>query len=94
MEQAVPFPRDGDSNLKALLKTVPIIFHCLPLVPLAYGRHYATAATLLLIALPYIKVKKLRVLRDEMRRAGAPEMETEEIRKVMDRWQILTFYGD
>lgn len=42
------------------LKPLPILYHLIPLVPLVMGRPYATIAALILVAVPYLKVQKLK----------------------------------
>ena len=41
------------------LKPLPILFHLTPIIPLGMGWTYITVAALILVAVPYIKVRKL-----------------------------------
>jgi hypothetical protein len=41
------------------LKALPILFHLTPLIPLWLGWPYITIAGIILVAVPYIKVRKL-----------------------------------
>lgn len=40
-------------------KALPILFHLTPLIPLWLGWPYITIAGIILVAVPYIKVRKL-----------------------------------
>ena len=77
--------------------TLRFLFHLLPLVPAWYGRPYGVIAAVLFVALPYIKVFKLRADREfyEGKRTGQDDVRLEKeimgLTTAIRRWQALTF---
>lgn len=68
------------------------LFHGLPVFPLLYSRWQLSIILLLVVALPYIKTKKLTYLYEEQRnRDHANEKELAKLKKVKNFWQSLTF---
>lgn len=66
-----------------------LIFHLLPIIPFALGYTYGGIAALLLVAVAYIKVQKLKAVQeDEVRRHGKAH---ESINPAKDFWENLTF---
>jgi len=75
-------------------KVLLVLFHALPLVPLVFGRWYAAAAALLVVALPYIKAKKLAVKIETVEGHPPSVRRTEELaslRGLQGFWKGLTF---
>lgn len=79
---------------------LPALLHGAPLVPFALGYYYVGVAMLLLVALPYIKLKKFEAQIADIE-AKAPEprhrkvdAELAEIRKTSRLWAALTFRPD
>lgn len=66
-----------------------LFFHLLPIVPFALGYTYGGIAAILLVAVAYIKVQKLKsVEEDEVRKHGKAH---ESITPAKDFWESLTF---
>jgi hypothetical protein len=72
------------------MKYLPaIIYHLLPVIPLAFGYPFLAIATSLLVALAYVKVHKLKQLEIENRRK---QMKADpSIGKAIGFWERLTF---
>jgi hypothetical protein len=75
---------------------LPVLFHLTPLVPLFWGRYYGALAMLLGVALPYIKVAKLRTYAALLEGADEPlsgkaQEELRLLRLSIARWRALTF---
>lgn len=70
---------------------IRILFHLLPLVPLAFGLKAVAVATLLLVVLAYIKVKKLEQQLADLKLKGVPSREIEAIEATKNFWKNLTF---
>jgi hypothetical protein len=74
---------------------LPLVFHSLPLVTLYLGWYYGTAAMVLGVAVPYIKVAKLSAFAERLV-AGRPlgadgEAELAGLEVAIRRWRQLTF---
>ena len=66
---------------------LPTLFHLIPLAPLVNGRPYGTIAAVLFVALPYIKVFKLRQDLGEAK----SERERQGLKAAISRWRAFTF---
>lgn len=69
-----------------LWQALRIIWHGLPLVPLFFERYFLVVAGILLVLLPYIKVKKLR-----SRQGNADSNERQADYVLAEKWRKLTF---
>jgi hypothetical protein len=66
-----------------------VIFHLIPAIPFALHYNFAGIAALLLVALAYIKVQKLRALEaEEIRRRGEADAS---IAPALEFWERITF---
>ena len=89
------------------LKPVPILFHLTPLIPLWMGWPYVTVAAIILVAVPYIKVRKLTAQLIDLteRHSDAPgnkslaerqrlalAKEKASLQKTIRLWESLTFF--
>ena len=63
-----------------------VVFHALPIIPLVLGKHYFFLASLFLVGLAYIKVKKFDQKLDEADPSAKKQWSA--IRK---KWAYLTF---
>jgi hypothetical protein len=81
-------------ELRRMLRSgVRMLFHALPLGPLIYKRYLLVIAAILLIAIPYIKVKKLSIIRDqEKAKGGGGTQLHDEITRAIEKWRWLTFW--
>jgi hypothetical protein len=76
---------------------VPVLVHSLPLVPLALGYGYAAIATVLLVALTYIKTRKLEATMVHLEGlapvppSAAATRELNELRRAIALWRAMTF---
>jgi hypothetical protein len=70
-----------------------IPFHMLPLIGVVLGRPKLVVALVLLVALPYIKVKKLSVQLDDVKTHDDPHKDQviAKISSTRDFWKKLTF---
>lgn len=70
-------------------KLIPILFHLIPLFPLSKGWWSATLAALILVVVPYIKVRKLELeLRDG--KDSLSDKEKSSLLKTIRFWKSLT----
>ena len=67
-------------------KIIAILWHLIPILPLASGSFYGTLAAVFLVALPYIKVKKMTIQLSEV----GDESNVAELSNARKRWQYLT----
>lgn len=82
------------------MRVVPVLWHLLPVVPAAFGQWWLFGASCLLVALAWIKTKKLELVIAEMEASqqaaqGSAEVnrELESLRKALKLWRSLTFYS-
>lgn len=69
----------------------PALFHLLPLLPFAFGFQWLAIATLLLVLVSYIKVKKInQQIADLESRKGSSE-ERAALERTRNFWLGLTF---
>jgi len=68
-----------------------ILFHGIPLIPLAEERWKLSLALLLLVALPYIKTKKLTYQYEELKRRDSENSQLPSLAKTRRLWQSFTF---
>lgn len=66
------------------------LFHLIPVIPIVIGRPYLIAASLFLVALPYIKCLKFEA---EIRNSVRKDERNTAAEAVLARWQKLTFLG-
>ncbi len=72
------------------MKKLPaLLYHLAPIIPFALGYVWIGVSAILLVGLAYIKVQKLRMIRDEeLRKFGRRD---EGISKAIVFWERLTF---
>ena len=71
-----------------------VIFHLLPLVPLAFGYQWLAVAMILLVAVSYIKVKKIEQQIKDLSARSKDHVEIEGLRNTRNFWLGLTFLSD
>ncbi len=78
-----------------ILRLLRAVWHVLPVVPFALGYYYLGLAALLMVALPYIKTAKLKVLLDDAEQRASQSAvwrkEADSLRLWHRRWRALTF---
>lgn len=66
-----------------------VLFHLLPIIPFALGYTYVGVAAILLVALAYIKVQKLKIMQeDQLQKFGKAD---ESIPPALEFWERITF---
>ncbi|MBC7532928.1 MAG: hypothetical protein H7318_15245 [Oligoflexus sp.] len=65
-----------------------ILYHLLPLIPLAFGFYYLAVAIVMLVMLAYVKVHKLKLQEAENEKKG---MKDPGVSRVIAFWERLTF---
>lgn len=80
-----------------MMNALRLILHISPLIPLIYGRLFLTLAFILLVALAYIKTRKLRTQLEDLRaRAGDSDRDRKALsdcERTLNFWRQLTFGG-
>lgn len=71
-----------------------ILFHLLPFLPLAFGFNWLAVATVLLVLVSYVKVKKLELQLAELAQRRADPVDIASVRKACNFWRGLTFLRD
>jgi hypothetical protein len=69
---------------------IRICFHLIPAVALFSHKQGIIVAALLLILMPYIKLKKLQAQLQDAQESGQT-MRAEELTKLIARWRYLSF---
>ena len=71
---------------------VRLIIHLSPLIPIALGYHYAGVATLLFVALLYIKTFKFKQRLAQINEVSGSQSEAYlDNKKMMEYWSYFTF---
>lgn len=72
---------------------IKVLFHGIPLVGIILGRPILTVALLLLVVLPYIKVKKMSVQLEDTKLNHQPEAKEaiDKLETAKNFWKKLTF---
>ncbi|MFY7928274.1 MAG: hypothetical protein ACOVS5_05345 [Oligoflexus sp.] len=68
-----------------------ILFHLLPLLPLAFGLHWLALATSLLVLVSYVKVMKIEQQISDLQRKNAHPDELASLERTRRFWLGLTF---
>ncbi len=71
----------------------PLLFHLLPLVPLFFGFKWLALATLFLVIVSYVKVKKIEQQIRDLQQKKGPADEIAALEKAQSFWLGLTFMG-
>ncbi len=69
-----------------------LLFHLVPLVPLAFRRYTLVVAAVLLVLLPYIKVKKLSQVEAALPEGPEHAADRRQLTAVIARWRWLTYW--
>ena len=72
-------------------KIPAVVWHLSPIISIYFQRPLIMVAFLLAVFLPYIKVKKLNIMLDEIRRKGGSDDEEAAILRTISLWKRLTF---
>jgi hypothetical protein len=78
------------------MRVLPVMWHLLPVVPAALGQWWLFGAACVLVALAWIKTKKLQLMISEIEASPASparERELESLRKTLQMWRSLTFHA-
>jgi len=67
------------------------LFHLSPIVPFLFGYKFTGLAMILLVALAYIKTKKLTTELEDKKARQAPLKLIQELERTRDFWWNLTF---
>lgn len=75
------------------MNVIKIFFHLIPLIGVYLGRPYLILSLALLVTLPYIKVKKLSLVLEELEANGSnlSEDSKNRTRSALNFWKKITF---